>query len=140
METPDLDYRPGEPSSPGDELAVPRRREGDRVYGDRILVVSRTTAPDGLKFAGEIDASNSSSLAESIRATFPDGGDPHLDMSAVSFCDISGITVLMDLAEEIGPGRRLLVHGLPEQLEEVMRVTGWADRPGLELCNCDLAD
>jgi anti-anti-sigma factor len=139
-EASDLDYSPGELSSPDDELEIPRRREGDRVYGDGVLVVSRTTAPDGLKFAGEIGSSNSSSLADSIRAVFAADGDPHLDMSAVTFADISGITVLVDLAAEIGPGRRLLVHGLPERLQEVMKVTGWADLPGLELCYCEIAD
>ena len=110
------------------------------VFGDRNLVISRTTAPEGLRFAGEIDISNSPSLAESIRAGFPDGGNPHLDMSSVSFCDISGIRVLVDLAQEIGPGRRLLVHGLPAQLETVMKVTGWAELPGLELCTCEIGD
>ena len=108
------------------------------MYGDRNLVVSRTKTPDGLRFAGEIDSSNSASLAHSIRDGFPDGGNPHLDMSAVSFSDISGIRVLLELAGEIGPERRLLVHGLPAQLEVVMKVTGWADLPGLELCRCEI--
>ena len=134
----EVDHSPGEVASIEEELVTLRRREGDVLYGDKNLTVSRTTTPDGLRFAGEIDISNSSSLAEAIWAGFPDGGDPHLDLSGVSFCDISGIRVLVDIALEMGPGRRLLLHGLPAQLETVMKVTGWADLPGLELCSCEI--
>ncbi len=29
-----------------------------------------------------------------------------------------------------------MLHGLPRQLQTVMRVTGWADQPALVLCDC----
>lgn len=117
-------------------IAGPREREGSVVYSDRHLVVMRTSEPVGLMVAGEIDISNTSTVADSLRLVLQDGTEPHLDVSRVSFCDVSGIRALVSLALELAPSRRLLLHGLPPQLETVLKVTGWADLPGLELCNC----
>ena len=88
--------------------------------------------------AGEIDYFNTPLVAGYLRDGFEDGAEPHLDLSGVSFCDVSGIRALVSLALELAPGRRLLIHGLPAQLETVLRVTGWADLPGLQLCCCEL--
>lgn len=113
------------------------RREGKGpVYADGHLVVTRTHDPYGLRFAGEIDLSNSDAVAESMRLTLGETAHPHLDLSALSFCDISGIRALVDLAHSLDDGRRLLLHGLPRQLQKVMRVTGWSDLPTIALCEC----
>ena len=106
------------------------------VYADKHLVVTRTNDPFGLRFAGEIDMTNSNAVADSLRVALSEAGDPHLDLTSLSFCDISGIRPLVDAALELGDGRRLLLHGLPPQLEIVMRVTGWSDLPHLALCAC----
>lgn len=111
-------------------------RQAGPVYADKQLVVTRTEMPDGLRFAGEIDVSNSSAVADSLRLTFPRSGDAHLDVSRVSFCDISGIRAIVEAALELEEGCRLLLHGLPEQLQTVMRVTGWSTLPKLALCTC----
>lgn len=118
-----------------EDLFDPRRGRGP-VYADRHLIVTRTDDPDGLRFAGEIDVSNSGAVAHSVRAVFRDRGNPHLDLSNLSFCDISGIRALLAAADELGDGRRLLLHGLPEQLQTVMRVTGWSDQSSVGPCGC----
>jgi anti-anti-sigma factor len=110
------------------------------VYADKHLVVTRTDNPAGLRFAGEIDLSNSDAVGESVRLALSDDGDPHLDLSRLSFCDISGIRALVDAALGLGDGRRLLLHGLPPQLQTVMRATGWSDLPTLRLCSCEGGD
>lgn len=106
------------------------------VYADKQLVVTRTESPAGLRFAGEIDVTNSSAVADSLKIAFPNHGDPHLDLSRLSFCDISGIRAVIDAAADLGEGRRVLLHGLPPQLETVMRVTGWSSLPSVALCGC----
>jgi len=106
------------------------------VYADKQLVVTRTEVPAGLRFAGEIDITNSNAVAESVRIAFPHLGDPHLDVSRLSFCDISGIRAFVEVANDLGEGRRLLLHGLPEQLQTVMRVTRWSSLPNLAICDC----
>ena len=106
------------------------------MYADRHLVVTRTETPLGLRFAGEIDMTNSDAVMRAVRIVLSESGDPHLDLSGLSFCDISGIRALVDAATELDDGRRMLLHGLPEQLQTVMRVTGWSDLPTLTLCSC----
>lgn len=101
-------------------------------------MVSRTSTPVGLRFAGEIDMSNCSAVEESLRVAFPTEGDPHFDVTNLSFCDISGIRALVDCARSLGPDRHLRLHGLPDQLATVMRATGWADLPCLVLCECEV--
>jgi anti-anti-sigma factor len=107
---------------------------GGRVYGDKRLVVTRTLKPHGLRFSGEIDVTNSHAVAECLRLT-EGGADLHLDVSALIFCDIGGIRSFVEAAEN-RDGGRLLLHGLPELLQTVMRVTGWADLPKLVVCSC----
>lgn len=109
------------------------------VYADRYLVVTRTDNPSGLRFAGEIDASNSATVGRSIRVVLPDDAQPHLDLSRLTFCDVSGVRALVDVALELGDGRRLLLHGLPRQLQTVMHATGWSNLPNLSLCACGAA-
>jgi anti-anti-sigma regulatory factor len=74
-------------------------------------------------------------VAESLSLAAGDGADLHLDLSGLSFCDVSGIRSLVDAAETRLSGR-LMLHGLPELLQTVMNVTGWSELPNLEICNC----
>ena len=106
------------------------------VYADKHLLVTRTDNPFGLRFAGEIDLTNSDAVAQSLQVALAYAGDPHLDLSRLSFCDIGGIRALVDAAGELRDGRRLLLHGLPANLQTVLRATGWADMPALVLCSC----
>jgi anti-anti-sigma factor len=108
---------------------------GGIVYADKHLVVRRTEEPDGLYFAGEIDVTNSHAVAESLGNASMGDADIHLDLSGLSFCDISGIRSLVDAAESRQTGR-LMLHGLPALLQTVMHVTGWSDLPNLHICNC----
>jgi len=118
---------------------IDRRMADGTVYADRHLVVTRTRNPSGLRFAGEIDVTNSAAVRDSVRIACNGNGNAHLDVSNLSFCDVSGIRALVDAANDLGDGRRLLLHGLPEQLQTVIRVTGWSDLPTLVLCACGAA-
>jgi anti-anti-sigma factor len=113
------------------------------VYADKNLVVTRTLDPYGLTFSGEIDVNNSHAVARCLSTTFVGDDDLHLDVSGLIFCDISGIRAFVDAAEQKTTDaneRRLLLHGLPQLLQTVMRVTGWADLPNLVLCNCTVGN
>ncbi len=122
-----------------DHLVAAYEADG-AVYADKNLVVTLTHDPPGLRFAGEIDIANSTSVGKALQLTFPKTGDPHLDVSRLIFCDISGIRALVDSAHSLGDGRRLKLHGLPPQLQRVLDVTGWSGHPGLVLCDCDAGD
>lgn len=106
------------------------------VYADKQLVVLRTSIPPGIRFAGEIDASNSHSVGASVAAAAAHGRDLHVDVSSLLFCDISGIRELVAAAERLQAGRRMLLHGMPSRLETVIRVVGWNELPTLVVCEC----
>ncbi|HLZ95993.1 MAG TPA: STAS domain-containing protein [Candidatus Dormibacteraeota bacterium] len=101
-------------------------------------MVTRTLAPVGLRFTGEIDLSNVHAVTEALRAC-GNSGDLHLDLDFLSFCDISGIRALVAHAERRDDKHRLMLHGLPAQIERVLDVVGWAELPGLAFCNCEVA-
>jgi hypothetical protein len=107
----------------------------ETVYADKQLVVARTPDPVGLRFSGEIDVTNRDAVARCVGLFPPGEGSVHLDVTELIFCDISGIRAFVEAAEAPRQGR-LLLHGLPELLQTVMRVTGWADLPNLRICHC----
>ena len=104
--------------------------DGDTVFADKQLVVTRTREPVGLCFAGEIDVNNRGAVASCLSATEGREDDVHLDVTSLIFCDISGIRAFVEAAEHRRKGRLVLI-GLPDLLQTVMRVTGWSDLPNL---------
>ena len=100
------------------------------MYSDKQLVVMRTHEPTGFSFSGEMDASNSRAVAESLSSVLAGDEDIHIDLSELSFCDISGIRCLVEAAQARERGR-LMIHGLPPLLQTVMNVTGWSDQKHL---------
>lgn len=116
-----LDFLPG---MPGD------------VYADKQLVVSLTTSPGGLSFAGEIDTSNSHAVSAAIATAQVPDQDIHVDVEGLVFCDISGIRAFVTAAESLPEGRRLLLHGMPAMLQTVIKVVGWNRIPTLVVCEC----
>jgi anti-anti-sigma factor len=105
------------------------------VYRDKQLAVKRTSSPAGLTFAGAIDHFNVDAVAQSLTLAVAGGGDLHIDLSRLEFCDVSGIRALVTIAESMNGRGRLLLHGLPEGLQNVMTVVGWSDLPSLVILN-----
>lgn len=110
--------------------------DGGVVYRDRQLVVERTQRPPGLRFTGEIDISNSVAISNALKHVLDGPTNVHLDLRPLVFSDISGIRALLNVAEAIGPERRLFLHGLAPELERVISAVGWADEPGFSFCAC----
>jgi anti-anti-sigma regulatory factor len=69
-------------------------------------------------------------VAESLHSEFDGDEDVHIDLSGLSFCDVSGIRSLVEAARTRERGR-LVLHGLPALLETVLAVTGWSALPNL---------
>jgi anti-anti-sigma factor len=108
---------------------------GLTVYRDRQLSVMRTQRPPGFRFVGEIDITNSVAIGHALHHAMDGHQHIHLDMRSLVFCDVSAIRALVNVAEAVR-GRRLLIHGLPPELEHVIGVVGWADLPNLSFCGC----
>ena len=82
-----------------------------------------------------MDASNVDAVLDALRRHAA-GGELHLDLSRLLFCDVSGIRALVTHAAHRDGARRLLLHGLPAEIERVLDVVGWSEMPGLAFCGC----
>ena len=125
--------------------------EGDQIYADKQLVISRTGSPGGLSITGAIDFYNAEAVAEAVTAELRAGsdaaaqlsdaitgnGDLHIDLSKLEFTDVAGIRALVRVAENAGDGRRLVLGGLPPRIRTVIAVVGWGDLPHLVLEETD---
>ena len=107
------------------------RAEDDLVYADKQLLIRRTWEPPGLAISGVIDLFNVDAFARSLNSSLDGEGDLHIDLGQLEFCDVSGIRTMVTAAERVNGRRRLLLHGLPAQLQTVMTVVGWTNLPSL---------
>src|SRR6202171_1386272 len=122
-----------------------RRVEGEVVYVDKQLVISRTSSPAGLSLTGAIDYYNADAVAAALTSelvmagdvsvmladAITGNGDLHLDLTRLEFTDVTGIRALVRIAENAGDGRRLVMRGLPPRIKTVIAVVGWGDLPSL---------
>jgi len=119
--------------------------EGDQVYSDKQLVISRTGQSRELSITGAIDYYNAAAVAAAVAAellsraggaaelsdAISGNGDLHIDLSRLEFTDVTGIRALVQVAENAGDGRRLVLRGLPHRIRMVMAVVGWGELPNL---------
>jgi anti-anti-sigma factor len=121
-----------------------RRRSSsrDHAYRDKLLVVSATASPVGLRFVGAVDASNVQAVRRLLDSTLKQhpGTDVHVDVSGLEFADVSGIRALVSAAEAAEDHRRLVLHGLPRLMSRVMDVVGWSDLPALNISDAAFPD
>ena len=101
------------------------------LYTDGRLRISRTLSPPGLSLTGDIDASNVDTVSRWLDDAIARGGDVHVELGGLLFCDAGGMRALVSAATRLGHGRRLVLHGMPAELRRVMRVVGWDEAPGL---------
>ena len=112
-----------------------REAEAAEVLLDdgRVRVTSIESSPRLIRLAGEVDASNSERLGEALAALAGAADDVEVDLSGILFCDLSGMRQLVRTAQSLGEGRRLVVRGIPEDLNRALRLVGWADLPSFEI-------
>ena len=95
-------------------------------HGALRIAVMR--APPGLALGGDIDEETYPALVEALNHIPPDNASLHVDLSAVTFCDLPGLRAIIGLADTSAP---VILHGLPRPLRTVMKILGWDQTPGL---------
>jgi anti-anti-sigma factor len=80
---------------------------------------------------GELDARNAERLGAALEEALSGPGERHLDASGLLFCGVAGLRILVRAAQRLGPGARLVVHGMPESTRRAMALVGWAEVPNL---------
>ncbi|MGP3999347.1 STAS domain-containing protein [Streptomyces sp. 8N706] len=108
---------------------------------DRILWITRTVDPPGLRLAGELDATRHgdvtgvlSSLLEESAGPVPDGdgrAEIRLDLGELTFIDLGSLSLLTSFVERHGGGVRLVLDHLSPDVENLIGTVGWERLPGL---------
>lgn len=106
----------------------PATAPGPVSYDDGVLRISRP-AGARLVLAGEIDEETYPALVSHLAEVAAGAAEVHLDVSAVRYCDLAGLRAMIRLTD--AGRRRVLLHGIPAHLDEVLRVLGWDASPGL---------
>ena len=83
---------------------------------------------DTLVLSGDIDEETYPALTEALSHIPRDNAGLHVDLSAVTFCDLAGLRAIVRLTESTTP---VILHGVPRTLLTVMKILGWDQQPGL---------
>ena len=110
-----------------------RPHSGRAVYVDPILQILPTADPAGLALVGDIDASNVMAVTAALASLRDGTDDVHLDLSGLLFCDLGGLQAFVRAAQSLGPGRKLVLHGVPRRLARAFEILEWAPLPNLSL-------
>jgi anti-anti-sigma regulatory factor len=73
-----------------------------------------------LRVAGTLDMTTCDLLANSLAPLLATGGDVHVDLSRLTFADVSGATVLITSAMRLPAGCRLVLERPPRQLRRII--------------------
>ena len=90
------------------------------------LVRTDAEADGRIYLVGELDLSTVDTLRERLEAAAGnEPGDIDIDMSGVTFCDSSGLKVLLTAHHDmLGQGRRLRLVGLRDGVRRLLEISG----------------
>ena len=128
FDVPSLCRYPAEeqPELLGDMLEVHFRDVDDEHWAAAVV-------GDRLRVRGELDVSNADRFAAVLRAVLA-GGLHTVDLSEVEFCAVAGIRALVTATDQTDRGPAVLtLEGVPAVLARLLRLTGAADLPNLQL-------
>jgi anti-anti-sigma regulatory factor len=84
----------------------------------------------GLLVTGEIDLNGHDDWEKALRRAVSQGPEVHVHLATLRFIDVRGVTLLVNIADDLGGGQRIVAHGAPPGFERVMSVL-WPDRDDL---------
>jgi anti-anti-sigma regulatory factor len=96
--------------------------------GHGALRTAVMTDRRGLALGGDIDEETHPALVEALNHIPRDNDRLHVDLSAVTYCDLAGLRAIIQLADVDVP---LILHGVSRTLRTVMEILGWDQEPGL---------
>ena len=87
-----------------------------------------------VRLSGEIDMSNAAELRSQIVDHVGDDDVLWLDMTAITFCDSAGLSMLDTLAAELGVERVHVVAHAGSPVRKILTITGMSDVLQLHEC------
>lgn len=83
--------------------------------------------PGRVRLAGEVDVSNAELVANVLAHTAPADGALVIDVGALSFIDVAGVTAFVSTARRLAPAARLTVVNPPPHLRTILTALAWED-------------
>jgi hypothetical protein len=80
----------------------------------------------GLLVIGEIDLNGHDDWEKALRRTTGQGTEVHVHLAGLRFIDVRGVTLLVNIADDLDDGQVIVAHGAPPGFDRVMRVL-WPD-------------
>lgn len=125
MTTEPADGESGEPRpSPVSHSHAPLADQDDSV--GQLQIADCDCHEVGLVVVGEIDLNGHDDWEKALRRVAGHGAEVHLHLTGLRFVDVRGVTLLVNIADGLGDGQRIVVHGPPPGFDRVMRVL-WPD-------------
>jgi anti-anti-sigma factor len=107
--------------------AAAAERPGASSVGNLLMIVPLDDRPGGLKLIGEVDISNRQQLADALEPyVHKEEQDLYLELEDLSFIDVGGVSVLVGVAEQLSPQRRLVLGHPPRVLRRILELA-WPD-------------
>jgi len=111
------------------------------VAGGGQFSIAHHSHPAQLDLAGDFDLCSTPHLTAALSDAADGTGVLHVDLSGVQFCDITALQAIIRVTRAKHharrPGRSLVLHHVPGQVAEILRITGWDALPGLIVDSAD---
>ncbi|MFS4093538.1 STAS domain-containing protein [Streptomyces sp. AF1A] len=98
---------------------------------ERMLRITTTVDPPGLRLEGELDATRHQAVMEALSPLTAEGGEVRLDLAELRFIDLGALRLLTSLVERSGNEVRFVLDNLSPQMENLIETVGWERLPGL---------
>ena len=115
---------------------MPHRPRLSVTLPGEIATIKDRQVHDTLVLDGDIDEETYPALIEALHHLPRDNASLHVDLSAVTFCDLAGLRAIIRLA---GPTTQVTLDGVPGPLRTVMKILGWDQEPALVISTCEHA-
>lgn len=111
------------------QLSMPQHRPRLLIWlPGEMDITNYGLVPGTLILDGDIDEETYPALMEALSSIPRDNPRLHVDLAAVTFCDLAGLRAIVRLA---GPATQVILHEVPKTLRIVMKILGWDQEPGL---------
>ena len=86
----------------------------------------------GLRLTGDADLSTRRALEKALAPLAGGDADVHLELGGLAFVDVGAVTVLVRAAGRCTPGRRIVLHDPPGNLQLIMTLL-WGRVDAIEM-------
>jgi len=80
-----------------------------------------------ISISGDVDGKSAPTAQEQILPLLKDGCKVTFDMSGVTYMSSAGLRMLLSMRRQVPANGKIVLVGLPEQVQDTMSITGFLD-------------